>query len=91
MGVTPFAAFLDVHVVRKGAGGRLSRCNAILHPHDCEGYKMLQDGHPLPLENDPKVIRRGIHLQVGTQQARVSVSMGSGLPPDGAVAPPPSS
>lgn len=41
------------------------RCNAVLHPNDLpEGYKLLRDGQPLPLENDPHVIRRGIHAQV---------------------------
>lgn len=108
VGVTDFAAFLDVHVVRRGSGGRVSlptkpnshasfcllsnrvtkpthahplkillrthshsrsqlvRCNAMLHPHDVpEGFKLLRDNHPLPLETDPHVIRRGMHVQVG--------------------------
>ena len=44
---------------------QLMRCNAVLHPNDLpEGYKLLRDGQPLPLENDPHVIRRGIHAQV---------------------------
>lgn len=44
---------------------QLVRCNAVLHPNDLpEGYKLLRDGQPLPLENDPHVIRRGIHAQV---------------------------
>ncbi|TFJ85108.1 hypothetical protein NSK_003531 [Nannochloropsis salina CCMP1776] len=67
VGVTEFAAFLDVKVVREGPGGKLVRCNAMLHPHDVpEGIKLLRDSHnqPLPLETDPSVIRRGIHVSV---------------------------
>lgn len=46
---------------------QLVRCNAMLHPHDVpEGIKLLRDSHnqPLPLETDPNVIRRGIHVSV---------------------------
>lgn len=111
VGVTDFAAFLDVHVVRRGSGGRVSlptkpnslasfcllsngvikptrahplmyssttistqlvRCNAMLHPHDVpEGFKLLRDNHPLPLESDPHVIRRGMHVQVGGRRRRM--------------------
>lgn len=44
---------------------QLVRCNAILHPHDVpEGFKLLRDGLPVPLEADPHVIRRGMHVPV---------------------------
>ncbi|GAB5034325.1 nucleic acid-binding protein [Nannochloropsis oceanica] len=73
VGVTDFAAFLDVKVVRKGPGGKLVRCNAMLHPHDVPpGTTLIRDAppgqarqqQPTPLETDPAVIRRGIHVTV---------------------------
>ena len=65
VGVTEFGAFLDVHVVRKSSGGRLVRCNALLHPQDVpEGHSVLRDGRPIPPEADAHIIRRGSHVPV---------------------------
>lgn len=50
---------------------QLVRCNAMLHPHDVpEGFKLLRDKHPQPLDVDPHVIRRGMHVQVRCEGGR---------------------
>lgn len=67
VGVTEAFVFLDVHVVRKAAGGKLVRCNAILHPADISPeYTVIRDKKPIPQADvDPhSVIRRGTHVQV---------------------------
>lgn len=52
---------------------QLVRCNAMLHPHDVPpGTTLIRDAppgqarqqQPTPLETDPAVIRRGIHVTV---------------------------
>ncbi len=52
---------------------QLVRCNAMLHPHDVPaGTTLVRDAppgqarqqQPTPLETDPAVIRRGIHVSV---------------------------